>query len=107
MTGLPGHRAIASPPGGAQRPHEPGKIRDRALVLPLAGFALVMPPMAGIFQLDLKIAGVPFTLIYLFAVWAGLIAGSWRLSRHLGRAEAAGPQGPEAPAAEPAQGSGA
>jgi hypothetical protein len=58
------------------------------MVLPLAGFALLMPPLAGIFQLDLKIAGVPFTLVYLFSVWAGLILCGWRLSRQLGRVQA-------------------
>jgi len=58
------------------------------MVLPLAGFALVMPPLAGIFQLDVKVAGVPFTLVYLFTVWAGLILCGWRLSRQLGRIQA-------------------
>jgi len=66
-----------------------GKTRDRAMVLPLLGFALLMPPVGDIFQLDLKIAGVPFTLVYLFAVWALLIACAWTLSRQLGRAQVA------------------
>ncbi len=59
------------------------KSRDRALILFLAGLLLVTPPVGGIFQLDLKIAGVPFTLIYLFAVWAVLILGTALLARRL------------------------
>ena len=60
-----------------------GKSHDRALVLSLVGVLLLVSPLAGIFQLDIKLFGVPFTLIYLFTVWAALIAGtlalSWRL----------------------------
>jgi hypothetical protein len=52
--------------------------------LPVIGFALLMPPFGRIFELDIKIAGVPFTLVYLFAVWALLILCAWRLSRRLG-----------------------
>jgi len=59
------------------------KTRDRARILPLVGLILLTPPLAGIFQLDAKIAGVPFTAIYLFAVWALLIAGAAALSRQL------------------------
>jgi Fe2+ transport system protein B len=59
------------------------KARDRAMILPIVGVLLLVPPLAGIFQLDIKIAGVPFTLIYLFTVWAVLIAGAALLSRRL------------------------
>ena len=58
------------------------KSRDRALILPLVGLILLMPPIAGIFQFDAKLAGVPVTVLYLFAVWALLIAGA-SLSRNL------------------------
>ena len=59
------------------------KSRDRALILLLAGLILVTPPVGEIFHLDLKLAGVPFTLIYLFVVWAALILGTALLSRRL------------------------
>lgn len=59
------------------------KTRDQALVLLLAGVVLLFPPLAGIFQLDGRIAGVPLTLIYLFTVWAGLILGAAKLARRL------------------------
>lgn len=65
------------------QPLRDSKARDRALVLPLVGALLLISPLAGIFQLDAKLGGVPFTLIYLFAVWAVLIVGAAALSRHL------------------------
>ncbi len=59
------------------------KVRDRALVLPLLGMLLLVSPLAGISQLDAKPFGVPFTLIYLFTVWAVLIAGACILATRL------------------------
>lgn len=76
------------------RPDQPllhRKARDRALILPLVGLILLTPPFAGIFQLDVKIAGVPFTVIYLFVVWAILIAGAAMLSRQLRDGNTPGP----------------
>ncbi len=67
----------------ADEPLRHRKTRDRALILPLAGLILLTPPVAGIFHLDAKIAGIPFTVVYLFAVWALLIAGAAALSRRL------------------------
>jgi hypothetical protein len=66
-------------------PLDTRKARDRALILPLIGLILLMPPVAGIFQLDSKIGGIPATLVYIFVVWAGLIAGAAALSRRLRR----------------------
>ncbi len=76
-----------------QRPDQPlrqRKARDRALILPLVGLILIMPPVAAIFQLDARIGGVPFLLVYLFAVWAALIAGAAGLARRLRDIDAAG-----------------
>lgn len=67
----------------ADEPLRHRKTRDRALILPLAGLILLTPPVAGVFHLDAKIAGIPFTVVYLFAVWALLIAGAAALSRRL------------------------
>ena len=74
----------------ADQPLRHRKARDRALILPLIGALLLTPPVAGIFQLDARIGGVPFLLVYLFAVWAALIAGAAVLSRRLREADAAG-----------------
>ena len=69
--------------------HDPGrplsdrKTSDRALVLLLVGCLLLTPPLAGIFQIDARIMGIPFTGFYLFAVWGALIAGAAVLSRRM------------------------
>jgi len=65
------------------RPLSDRKTSDRALVLLLVGCLLLMPPLAGIFQLDIRVLGIPFTGFYLFAVWGALIAGAATLSRRL------------------------
>jgi hypothetical protein len=65
------------------RPLSDRKTSDRALVLLLVGCLLLTPPLAGIFQLDFKVLGIPFTGFYLFAVWGGLIAGAAVLSRRM------------------------
>lgn len=67
----------------ADRPLSYRKSHDRALILPLVGLILLTPPIAGIFELDARLAGVPVTVIYLFTVWALLIAGAAALSRRL------------------------
>lgn len=61
------------------------KINDRSMILLLVGCLLLTPPLAGVFQLDTRILGIPFTGFYLFAVWAGLIAGAAALSRRIQR----------------------
>ena len=65
------------------RSRRPSRARDRALVLLIAGVALLMPPIAQMFHVDGKIASVPTTMIYLFLVWAGLIVLAYRLARPL------------------------
>ena len=65
------------------RPLSDRKISDRALILPLVGSLLLLPPLAGLFQLDIRVLGIPFTGLYLFAVWAVLIAAAAALARRL------------------------
>lgn len=59
------------------------KVRDHAFLLPAIGLVFLIPPVAGIFQLDIRVAGVPFTALYLFSLWALLIIGAARLSHKL------------------------
>ena len=59
------------------------KTRDRAMIVLLIGIVLLMPPVAGIFELETRILGLPATLLYLFVVWACLIASTAALSRTL------------------------
>ena len=59
------------------------KARDRSMALAIVGLALILPPFAGLFQLEGRIANLPATLVYLFVVWGGLILGAALLSRRL------------------------
>lgn len=61
----------------------PRKTVERALLLPLIGLLLFIPPIAGIFDINTLIGGIPFTVIYLFVVWGLLIFSAFRLSRNL------------------------
>jgi len=70
-------------PHDQNQPLSERKTNDRAMILLLVGCLLLTPPLAGIFQLDTRILGIPFTGFYLFAVWAGLIAGAAVLSRRI------------------------
>lgn len=49
---------------------QPGKrLRDVAVILPLGGILLLMPPYVRIFDQPVFVAGIPLLFIYLFAVW--------------------------------------
>lgn len=61
------------------------KVRDRALMLPLLGLVFLVPPVADIFRMEVRLAGIPLTVVYLFTIWALLIIGAKVLSRDLGR----------------------
>ncbi len=59
------------------------KSHDRAFILPLVGLLLLLPPFAQIFQLEILIFGIPFTMLYLLVVWALLIGCAANLSGRL------------------------
>ena len=63
------------------------RVRDRSTVLLVLGLALLVSPMAGIFQLGAKLGGIPVTLIYLFSVWALLILGALSLANKLSNSD--------------------
>lgn len=65
------------------------KTRDAALVLPLLGLGLFTPPVIALFGAGPGLFGAPAVVVYLFAVWAGLIIAARGLSRRLRR----GPEG--------------
>jgi len=73
-------------------PPTPPRLRDAAVVLPLLGVFLLMPPTIGLFVAKYDIAGVPLIVAYLFGVWAVLIACAALLARGIARSgRAAGP----------------
>ena len=81
----PDHEAAPSGNGDdrAAQYREQRRTRDQALVLLIAGLALLLPPGANVLHIDARVFGVPTTLVYLFVVWAGLIVLTRRLSSRL------------------------
>ena len=71
----------------ADKPPADRRTRDRAIILPVVGAILLVPPVAGIFRLEATILGIPATLAYVFGVWALLIAAAALLSRRLRAAD--------------------
>lgn len=77
------------------RPLRSSKTPDAAVVLPLFGLFLLMPPTITLFAASVDIGGVPLIVVYIFSVWAALILCAGLLARRLDPAQ---PE-PTAPAA--------
>lgn len=60
-----------------------GTASSVAVVLPLLGLFLLMPPVITLFARGVGVAGVPLIVIYVFGVWIALIVGAALLARHL------------------------
>lgn len=74
--------------GGAVAPESPSpersaRARDAAVVLPLLGLFLLMPPVIGLFAVPVDVAGVPLIVLYLFGVWLALVLAAALLGRAL------------------------
>lgn len=78
-----GAGAVVPVTGRADPQRSQRKTRDRSMVLVLIGTVLLMPPIARIFLIDGTLGGIPVPLLYVFAVWSLLIAGTAWLSRAL------------------------
>lgn len=59
------------------------KRRGLALLLPVSGAFLFLPPAIRVFEQAPGIGGVPAIVLFLFGVWAGLVFLARRLSRQL------------------------
>jgi len=59
------------------------RARDAARLLPLVGLFLLLPPVITPFAIPLDVLGVPLVVLYLFAVWLGLIVAAALLARKL------------------------
>jgi len=57
------------------------RLRDAAVVLPLVGLFLLMPPVITLFVRPAEVAGVPLIVAYLFGVWLALIGCAALLGR--------------------------
>jgi len=65
------------------------RLRDAAVVLPLVGLFLLMPPTITLFTAGYHVAGVPLIVAYLFGVWIALIACAALLAHRIARSERA------------------
>ncbi|KAA5605933.1 hypothetical protein F1188_07870 [Roseospira marina] len=63
----------------------PRRWRDLAMLLPAFGTLLWMPPVVGLTASGGAIWGVPAIVVYLFGVWALLIALAALVAVRLGR----------------------
>ncbi|MFC3231431.1 hypothetical protein ACFOGJ_29555 [Marinibaculum pumilum] len=70
------------PPGVVGHEASP-KLRDAALVLPLLGVFLLLPPFPEIFMAPVRLAGVPLIVLYIFGVWLAMILAALWLARRL------------------------
>ena len=52
------------------------KVRDRSVVLLIVGAVLLLPPVGSISLIEGSLAGLPIPVVYVFAVWALLIAAA-------------------------------
>ncbi len=59
------------------------RLREVAVLLPLGGIVLTMPPMASVFALPVRLGGVPLVVGYIFLVWALLILAARAIGRRL------------------------
>lgn len=60
------------------------RLLDLAVLLPCVGLLLLMPPFIGLFTRPVTVFGIPLLVLYLFGVWALLIAATALLARRLG-----------------------
>jgi hypothetical protein len=51
-----------------------GRARDAAVLLPLLGLFLLMPPIIALFAQPVTVVGVPLIVAYVFGVWLALVA---------------------------------
>lgn len=61
------------------------RLRDAALLLPLGGALLFLPPYVQVFDQGVTILGVPLLQVYLFGIWLLGIVLTALLSRQLVR----------------------
>ncbi|KAB2876021.1 MAG: hypothetical protein HS106_01900 [Ideonella sp.] len=78
-------------------PEREARARDAAIVLPLLGLMLLMPPVIVLFAVPIRVAGVPLIVVYLFGVWLALVLGAALLGRALQPRTPASPDGCSTP----------
>jgi hypothetical protein len=57
------------------------RIRDAVALMVVCGTWLVMPPVLSVVNQPTTVLGVPTIVVFIFAVWAGLILATRFLAR--------------------------
>ena len=63
------------------------KLENAALALSVFGAVLIVPPILSIFNVQLRLFGVPVVVIYLFLVWITLVGVTRFLSGRMPEVE--------------------
>ena len=66
-----------------QPPGDASAAANAAVVLPLLGLFLLMPPVITLFARGVGFGGVPLIVLYVFGVWSALIVCAALLARRL------------------------
>lgn len=74
------------------------RVQAAALLLPLLGVFLLMPPFVSLFGGPTRVFGVPLVVFYLFAVWVALTVAAALLARRLPLSDTAPVRDPTADA---------
>jgi hypothetical protein len=64
------------------------KLESAALFLTIFGAMLFMPPLVLLFNIHVRVLGIPVEVIYLFVVWFALCAATAWFARRLPHAPA-------------------
>jgi hypothetical protein len=59
------------------------RAQNLAVLVPLIGLFILMPPFISLFTAPLTVFGLPLVVVYLFGVWAALIVFTGLLARRL------------------------
>ncbi len=68
----------------------PRKVVSAALFFGILGTLLLLPPLVLVFNVEMRVLGLPAELIYLFSVWLLLILGARWFAYRLGADERQG-----------------
>jgi hypothetical protein len=79
------------------------KAPDAAVVLPVFGMFLLLPPVISLFAAPVAIWGIPLIVLYVFGAWAGLIGCAALLARRLDSPPSPQTAEPETSADRPAK----
>lgn len=63
------------------------RLRDIALLVPIGGLLLFLPPYVQIFDHPSTLFGIPLLHVYIFSAWAIGIAITAVIARHIARTD--------------------